>query len=129
LVYEVTNERWRRLTTICQAERLKLRDGSLSLRPVARRSALWQAGSRQGRLQELAELRDKLREAKDNYWSEIVDIQRQVAVAWLLHSEGKYDEAFKAMALFGRHVVSDLSPLSEKTPKSDFRAVRSALNP
>ncbi len=49
-------------------------------------------------VQKLAELRDKLREAKDNYWSEIVDIQRQVAVAWVLHSEGKYDEALKAMS-------------------------------
>jgi tetratricopeptide (TPR) repeat protein len=49
-------------------------------------------------IQKLAELRDKLREAKDNYWSEIVDIQRQVAVAWTLHAEGKYDEALKAMS-------------------------------
>jgi hypothetical protein len=48
-------------------------------------------------IQKLAELRDKLREAKDNYWSEIVDIQRQVAAAWLLHAEGKHDEALKAM--------------------------------
>jgi len=49
-------------------------------------------------VQKLAELRDKLREAKDNYWSGIVDIQRQVAAAWVLHSEGKYDEALKAMS-------------------------------
>jgi hypothetical protein len=49
-------------------------------------------------VQKLAELRDKLREAKDNYWSEIVDIQRQVAVAWVLHAEGKHDEALKAMS-------------------------------
>ena len=49
-------------------------------------------------IQKLAELREKLREAKDNYWSQIVDIQRQVAVAWVLHSEGKYDEALKAMS-------------------------------
>jgi hypothetical protein len=49
-------------------------------------------------VQKLAELRDKLREAKDNYWSEIVDIQRQVAAAWVLHAEGKYDEALKAMS-------------------------------
>src|SRR6187399_2655443 len=48
-------------------------------------------------VQKLAELRDKLRESKDNYWSEIVDIQRQVAAAWVLHSEGKYDEALKAL--------------------------------
>lgn len=49
-------------------------------------------------IQKLAELRDKLREAKDNYWPDIVDIQRQVAVAWVLHAEGKYDEALKAMS-------------------------------
>ena len=49
-------------------------------------------------LAKLAELTDKLREAKDGYWSEIVDIQRQVAAAWVLHAEGKYDEALKAMS-------------------------------
>jgi tetratricopeptide (TPR) repeat protein len=46
----------------------------------------------------LAELRDKLRDAKDTYWAEIVDIQRQVAAAWGLHAEGKYDEALNAMS-------------------------------
>jgi tetratricopeptide (TPR) repeat protein len=46
----------------------------------------------------LAELRDKLRESKDSYWAEIVDIQRQVAGAWVSHAEGKYDEALKAMS-------------------------------
>lgn len=45
----------------------------------------------------LTELRDKLRDAKDAYWSEIVDIQRQVAVAWTLHHGGKQDEALQAM--------------------------------
>lgn len=49
-------------------------------------------------IQKLAELRDKLSDAKDKYWAEIVDIQRQVAVAWVLHAEGKYDEALKAMS-------------------------------
>jgi hypothetical protein len=46
----------------------------------------------------LAELSAKLRDAKDGYWSEIVDIQRQVASAWTLHAEGKHDEALKAMS-------------------------------
>jgi tetratricopeptide (TPR) repeat protein len=49
-------------------------------------------------IQKLAELRDKLRDAKDNYWSGIVDVQRQVAAAWVLHAEGKYDEALAAMS-------------------------------
>jgi tetratricopeptide (TPR) repeat protein len=46
----------------------------------------------------LAELSTKLRDAKDPYWAEIVDIQRQVAAAWVLHAEGKHDEALKAMS-------------------------------
>jgi tetratricopeptide (TPR) repeat protein len=46
----------------------------------------------------LEELCDKLRDAKDRYWSEIVDIQRQVAVAWVLHAEGKFDDALKTMS-------------------------------
>jgi tetratricopeptide (TPR) repeat protein len=59
----------------------------------------------------LAELRDKLREAKDAYWSEIVDIQRQVASAWLLHAEGKYDEALSAM-----RAAADAEDKTEKHP-------------
>ena len=43
----------------------------------------------------LMELRDKLREAKDAYWSEQVDIQAQVAGAWLLYAEGKHDDAHR----------------------------------
>jgi hypothetical protein len=46
----------------------------------------------------LAELRDKLRDAKDAYWSEQVDIERQVATAWALYAEGKQDDALAAMS-------------------------------
>jgi hypothetical protein len=52
----------------------------------------------QADLAKLAELRDKLRDAKDNYWAGIVEIQRQVAAAWILNAEGKHDEALKAMS-------------------------------
>src|SRR4029077_7417944 len=45
----------------------------------------------------LVELRDKLKESNDAYWSNIVDIQGQVASAWLLHAQGKYDEALNAL--------------------------------
>ncbi|MVT66023.1 hypothetical protein GPL21_12995 [Bradyrhizobium pachyrhizi] len=45
----------------------------------------------------LVELRDKLKDAKDAYWSNIVDIQQQIASAWVLYAEGKYDEALGAM--------------------------------
>jgi hypothetical protein len=45
----------------------------------------------------LAALRDKLRAAKDAYWSEQVDIQFQAASAWVLYAEGRHDEALKAM--------------------------------
>jgi predicted Zn-dependent protease len=46
----------------------------------------------------LAELRDKLRDAKDAYWSGQVDIQWQVASAWVLYAEGKTDDALNAMS-------------------------------
>jgi tetratricopeptide (TPR) repeat protein len=59
----------------------------------------------------LAELRDKLRDAKDAYWSGIVDIQWQVANAWLLYAEGKYDDALKAMS-----AAADAEDKTEKSP-------------
>jgi hypothetical protein len=46
----------------------------------------------------LTELRDKLRQANDAYWSEQVDIQWQVATAWMLHARGQHAEALKAMS-------------------------------
>ena len=59
----------------------------------------------------LAELRDRLREAKDAYWSEQVDIQRQVASAWVLYAEGKYDDALNAMS-----AAADAEDKTEKHP-------------
>jgi tetratricopeptide (TPR) repeat protein len=46
----------------------------------------------------LTEMRDDLRKANEAYWSEIVDIQQQVAAAWVLYAEGKHDEAIRAMS-------------------------------
>jgi Tfp pilus assembly protein PilF len=46
----------------------------------------------------LEELREKLREAKDAYWSEQVQIQWQVATAWLLHAGDKEAEALATMS-------------------------------
>ena len=37
----------------------------------------------------LAELRDKLRDAKNGYWAGQVDVQEQVATAWVLYASGK----------------------------------------
>jgi hypothetical protein len=59
----------------------------------------------------LAELRDKLREAKDAYWAGIVELQRQVATAWTLYAEGKHDEALAAMS-----AASDAEDKTEKHP-------------
>lgn len=67
--------------------------------------------SAQADIAKLVELRDKLREAKDAYWSEQVDIQVKVASAWLLYAEGKYDEALKAMGS-----AADAEDLTEKHP-------------
>jgi hypothetical protein len=59
----------------------------------------------------LAALRDKLREAKDAYWTEQVDIQWQIATAWVLYAEGKFDEALQAMS-----AAADAEDRTEKHP-------------
>jgi tetratricopeptide (TPR) repeat protein len=59
----------------------------------------------------LAELRDQLREAKDAYWSEQVDIQWQVANAWVLNAEDKTEEALKVMS-----AAADAEDKTEKSP-------------
>src|SRR5450631_1392810 len=59
----------------------------------------------------LAELRDKLRDAKDAYWAEQVHIQWQVATAWMLYAEGKSDDALKAMS-----AAADAEDKTEKHP-------------
>jgi hypothetical protein len=59
----------------------------------------------------LGELRDKLRDAKDAYWSEQVDIEAQIASAFALDAEGKHDEALKAMS-----AAADAEDKTEKHP-------------
>jgi hypothetical protein len=66
----------------------------------------------------LEELRDKLRQAKDAYWAGQVEIQRQVATAWVLYAEGKHDEALKAMgAAADAEDATDKHPVTPGVPK------------
>jgi len=62
-------------------------------------------------IDKLAELREKLRAANDAYWTEQVDIQAQIARAWLLHAESKHDDAIKAMS-----AAADAEDRTEKHP-------------
>src|SRR5258705_1601204 len=59
----------------------------------------------------LAELRDRLREAKNSYWAGQVDVQEQVATAWVLYADGKQDEALKVMS-----AAVDAEDKTEKAP-------------
>ena len=59
----------------------------------------------------LAELQDKLSKAKDAYWAGQVDVQRQIATAWVLYAEGKRDEALSAMS-----AAADAEDKTEKHP-------------
>jgi tetratricopeptide (TPR) repeat protein len=58
----------------------------------------------------LAELRDRLREEKDAYWSEQVDIQWQVSNSWLAYAEGRPDEALRIMS-----AAADVEDRTEKS--------------
>lgn len=57
----------------------------------------------------LVELRDQLREKKDAYWSEQVDIQSRIATAWVQYASGNQDQALKMM--------SDAADAEDKTDK------------
>jgi len=59
----------------------------------------------------LAEVSDKLREAKNTYWAAQVDVQEQAAKAWILYADGKYDEALRAMG-----AAADAEDKTEKAP-------------
>jgi hypothetical protein len=62
----------------------------------------------------LAALRDNLIQAKDEYWTTQVDIQRQAAEAWLLWASGSKDAALKAMAAAA--ALEDTTEKSAVTP-------------
>ncbi len=62
-------------------------------------------------IEKLTQLRDKLREEKDAYWAEQVDIQRQVATAWMLLAQGNQDEALKTLS-----AAADAEDKTEKSP-------------
>ena len=65
----------------------------------------------QADIAKLAELRDKLREAKNAYWAGQVDIQYQIASAWMLQAQGKPDDAVKALS-----AAADAEDKTEKAP-------------
>jgi len=59
----------------------------------------------------LGELRDKLREAKNGYWAEQVDIEQKIASAWLLYAEAKFEDAIATMS-----AAADAEDKTEKSP-------------
>jgi tetratricopeptide (TPR) repeat protein len=56
-----------------------------------------QPGAALAEVERLSALRDALAAAKDAYWTEQVDIQRQIANAWVAFAEGKRDDGLRVM--------------------------------
>lgn len=54
-------------------------------------------------VQELTSLRDTLTRGKDTYWADQVDIQREIADAWITYAEGKHEEALRRMRSAADH--------------------------
>lgn len=68
------------------------------------------AASAANDVQKLALLRDELVRAKDAYWSRQVEIQRQLASAWIAYASGQTDDAITRMR--------EASALEDETEKS-----------
>jgi tetratricopeptide (TPR) repeat protein len=64
-------------------------------------------------VEQLAALRDKLTAMKDAYWSEQVDIQRRVAMAWITFGEGRREEAIQML-----RAASDAEDATDKSAVS-----------
>jgi tetratricopeptide (TPR) repeat protein len=63
-------------------------------------------------VEKLAALRDGLKIGKGEYdWATQVDIERQIAAAWLAFAEGKHDESLQLM-----RAVADLDDATDKHP-------------
>jgi tetratricopeptide (TPR) repeat protein len=62
----------------------------------------------------LGELRDKLKSMQDAYWTEQVDIQRRVALAWQTYAQGQKDAAIAQLTEAADH--EDATDKSAVTP-------------
>jgi tetratricopeptide (TPR) repeat protein len=60
-------------------------------------------------IEQLQSLRVTLKQTRDVYWAEQVEIQRLAAEAWTAHAAGKQNEALKLM-----HAAADLEDRSAK---------------
>ena len=89
--YAVERGDWKAAAELAgAAEPARARAGDHAFRARARRGALGQsATAAKADIAKLGELRDKLLQAKDAYWSEQVDIQAQVASAWVALCRGQ----------------------------------------
>ncbi|MFZ3376191.1 MAG: hypothetical protein WA183_11620 [Chthoniobacterales bacterium] len=62
-------------------------------------------------VQQLGSLRDTLVQSNEKYWADQVDIQREIATAWLTLAEGKHEEALRQM-----HHAADHEDSTDKHP-------------
>ena len=60
-------------------------------------------------IEQLKQIEERLRQSKDDYWAQQVEIQRDAATAWTTYAEGKKDAAKKMM-----RAAADLEDGSEK---------------
>ncbi len=61
------------------------------------------AGVARKEWQQLGSLRDTLIQVNEKYWADQVEIQREIAAAWLALAEGNNDEALRAMRSAADH--------------------------
>jgi tetratricopeptide (TPR) repeat protein len=54
-------------------------------------------------LQQLAAIRDILTQENNTYWADQVDIQREIAIAWITFAEGKREDALRQMRSAAEH--------------------------
>ena len=84
-------------------ERYSWTEANLHFARALGASRIGEAEAARKDLQQLASIRDILLQEKNTYWADQVDIQREIASAWVTLAEGKPAEALQQMRAAAEH--------------------------
>jgi hypothetical protein len=115
--YAVERHQWKEAATLIVAPktfpggRYAWAEANIHLARALGASHVGDIDSGKKEVQQLGSLRDTLVQSNEKYWADQVDIQREIATAWLTLAEGKHEEALRQM----RH-AADHEDSTDKHP-------------
>ena len=107
--YAVERHRWSEAAALAvpfttfPRERYSWTEANLHFARALGAARIGHSAAARGDLQQLASIRDILIHEDNRYWADQVDIQREIAAAWITLADGKADDALQQMASAAAH--------------------------